>query len=113
MKINTETLNGLIRYCRDDKEDLDMIVKAIESFEDYHRSIIRQEITRRLFSGGAIEAEDYRNEMTERDRSRTLHHNAVLAQVKILNAIRRNRVRRAPIPQGGCQCGAGISAGIH
>ena len=48
--VNNDTLNGLIRHFKDDKDDLDMIVKAIETFEAYHQAIYRLEIMRRLFS---------------------------------------------------------------
>jgi len=87
MKINTESLNAIISHFKDDQDDLDMIVGAIESFEDYHRAIYRLEITRRLFSCKAIDADSYRSETVSRDRSRTVNHNAVLAQVNFLNRL--------------------------
>lgn len=83
--INNETLNGLIRHFRDDRDDLDTIVKAIELFESYHEAIYRLEITRRLFSCAAIDPEVYRAENVRRDRTRTVNHNAVIAQVNLLN----------------------------
>ena len=85
--VNNDTLNGLIRHFKDDKDDLDMIVKAIETFEAYHQAIYRLEITRRLFSLSAIDAETYRAETVERDRSRTVNHNAVIAQVGFINRL--------------------------
>lgn len=48
--INGETLNSLIRHYRDDQDDLDMIIKTLEAFEDYNRAIYHLEITRRLSS---------------------------------------------------------------
>ena len=87
MKINVETLNELIRRFGDDPDDLEMIVSALESFEEYHRTIFRQEITRRLFACGKLEGEDYRAEMSSRDKTRTRCHNAVSAQVNCLNRL--------------------------
>jgi len=87
MKINSETLNKMIVHFKDDRDDLEMIVAAMESFEDYHRAIYNLEITRRLFSCGAMESDEYRAETVERDRSRTFNHNAVLAQVNYLNRL--------------------------
>lgn len=87
MKINTDTLNELIRRFGDDKDDLEMIVGALESFEEYHRAIYRQEISRRLFACGKLEGEDYRSEATARDKTRTRNHNAVIAQVNMLNRL--------------------------
>lgn len=83
--INNETLNGLIRHFKDDKDDLEMIVKALSVFESYHEAIYELEITRRLFSCNVIDAETYRTEYANRDRTRTVNHNAVIAQVGFLN----------------------------
>lgn len=87
MQINDDTLNKLIAHFKDDEDDMAMIVSAIESFEDYHRAIYRLELTRRLFSCKAIDADTYRADAVERDRSRTVNHNAVLAQVNYLNRL--------------------------
>ena len=87
MKVNEEMLNKIIRHYRDDESDMEMITRALECFEEYHRAIYRLEITRRLHSCGAIESDRYRSETVERDRSRTLKHNAVIAQVNYLNRL--------------------------
>lgn len=87
MQINQDTLAKMIAHFKDDQDDLNMIRSAIESFEDYHRSIYKLEVTRLLFSCKAIEPDVYRAENTERDRSRTLQHNAVLAKVNFLNRL--------------------------
>lgn len=87
MRINSDILNELIVHFKDDEDDIAMIVSAIESFEDYHRAIYRLELTRRLFSCKAIDADTYRTDTVERDRSRTVNHNAVLAQVNYLNRL--------------------------
>ena len=85
MMVNIETLNSLLGHFRDDQEDIADIVHAMETFEDYHNAIYRLEITRRLFSCNAIESETYRSNTVERDRLRTYNHNAVIAQVNLLN----------------------------
>ena len=87
MPVNTDTLNGLIHHFREEQEDLDMIVNALEVFEEYHRAIYNLEITRRLFSCQAIDPETYRSETVRRDRTRTVNHNAVIAQVCWLNRL--------------------------
>ena len=83
--INGDTLNGLIRHFRDDRDDLYMIVRTLEAFEDYHRAIYQLEITRRLSSCDAIDPDTCRTETEQRDRTRTVNHNAVIAQVGMLN----------------------------
>lgn len=85
MTVNIETLNGLLRHFRNDQDDIKAIVHAMETFEDYQNAIYRLEITRRLFSCNAIESETYRSDTVERDRLRTYNHNAVIAQVNLLN----------------------------
>ena len=85
--VNNETLNGLIRHFKDDKDDLDMMVKSIEAFESYHQAIYQSELTRRLFSCDAIDSETYRSEYSSRDRTRSVNHNAVIAQVGFLNRL--------------------------
>ena len=85
MTVNNETLNSLLGHFRDDQEDIAAIVHAMETFEDYQNAIYRLEITRRLFSCNAIESETYRSDTVERDRLRTYNHNAVIAQVNLLN----------------------------
>lgn len=85
--VNAEALNGLIAYCKDDADDLDMVVKAMEVFEAYHQAVYRLEMTRRLFSCNAIDGDTYRSETTERDRTRTVNHNALIAQVNLLDRL--------------------------
>ena len=87
MSVNTDTLNGIIRYCKDDPDDMDMVVRAMEAFEDYHQAIYRLEITRRLYSCGALDPETYRTQTQDRDRTRTVAHNALLGQVSFLNRL--------------------------
>ncbi|MBQ2675088.1 MAG: DUF3232 domain-containing protein [Prevotella sp.] len=85
--MNNDTLNGLIRHFKDDKDDMDMIVNAIEVFESYHQAIYQSELTRRLFSCDAIDSDTYRSEYSSRDRTRSVNHNAVIAQVGFLNRL--------------------------
>lgn len=87
MPINRDILNQMIMHYREDADDLDMIVKAIDNFEDYHRAIYYMETIRRLFSCKAIDPDTYRIETMERDRCRTVNHNAVLAQVNLMNRL--------------------------
>ena len=95
--VNNETLNGLIRHFKDDRDDLEMIVRAVETFEDYHRAIYRLELTRRLFSCNAIDSDAYRSETVARDRTRTCRRGTGLCG----NGDRRQGVR--------ARCGACVS----
>ena len=54
------------------------------SFEDYHAAIYSME-TRKKLLRGTVEAQQYQEEITGMDRKRTDCHNAVLANVSMLN----------------------------
>ena len=87
MDVNGETVMKLFAAFRDDQETLEMIETALMTFETYHRAIYELEIKRRLYSGGAMEGEAYREMVTRLDSSRTISHNALLTQVNILNRL--------------------------
>ena len=87
MNVNVETLQKLFIAFRDDQEILEEIESALMTFESYHRAIYELEIKRRLYSGGAVEGDAYREMLTRLDRTRTINHNALLTQVNILNRI--------------------------
>lgn len=87
MNVHAETLQKLFVAFRDDPETLEYIDSALMTFESYHRAIYELEIRRRLYSGGAMEGEEYREMVTRLDRTRTIDHNALLTQVNILNRL--------------------------
>ena len=87
MNVNVETLQKLFIAFRDDQETLEEIESALMIFESYHRAIYELEIKRRLYSGGAVEGDAYREMLTRLDKTRTINHNALLSQVNILNRI--------------------------
>ena len=74
-------LMKLVDAIKDDSECLDMIYKCVKSFEDYHSAIFEMELKLKIFTG----MDDYRETASALDRSRTVNHNAVLANVNILN----------------------------
>lgn len=85
MNVNADTLKKLVAHYRDDREMIDAVLDALEAFEQYHSAIYALEIRRKLYADGAMESETYREEIPARDKTRTVRHNAVLTQVKILN----------------------------
>lgn len=87
MNVKTETIQKLFVAFRDDQETLETIESALMTFESYHRAIYELEVKRRLYSGGAMEGEAYREMITRLDKTRTINHNALLTQVNILNRI--------------------------
>ena len=87
MTVNQKTLDGMIRFFKDDSETLEAIVMALETFESYHQAIYQLEITRMLNSHGALDGSDYREQFLSRDATRTRNHDALLAQVNMLNRL--------------------------
>ena len=87
MSVNNDTLNRMIKFFQDDAETIEMIVKALETFEQYHQAIYTLEITRRLYSCKAIDSDEYRDQASLKDRTRNVTHNALLGQVNFLNRL--------------------------
>ena len=84
MAINRQTLDDLIESSKKDPELLDAVQDALKSFNDYHTAIYSME-TRKKFLIGAVETQRYQEEVASMDQRRTNCHNAVLANVSMLN----------------------------
>ena len=91
MKANGETIKSLIIAFRDDMEMMELLEDALRSFQEYHAAIYVLELKKQLYAGGGMEAEAYRAMVTELDRARTSHHNAVLVQVNVLNRMAKSQ----------------------
>ena len=87
MTCRAETLRELVTYFRDDRETLSDIENALLAFEGYHQAIYQMEISRRFTASADADAEAYRETVQRLDKSRTIAHNAVLTQVKLINRI--------------------------
>ena len=77
----------LIETNKDDLECLDLIFQCIKSFEDYHNAICEMEMKMKIYSGKSVGMDAYQDMISSLDRARTVNHNAVLANVNILNRI--------------------------
>ncbi len=86
MILNRQVLNLLIENCIKDPELTDAIQDALKSFEEYHKAIYFMETRKKLLIG-TVETLNYQEEVAEMDRKRTSCHNAVLANVNMLNRI--------------------------
>ena len=84
--MNRKALNDLIRSCKDDAELLKEVRDALLSFEEYHTAIYKMETKRKILEG-TMDARQFQEEITSLDRARTDCHNAVLANVSMLNRI--------------------------
>ncbi len=87
MNVNADTVQKLFVAFRDDPETLETIEYALMAFESYHQAIYELEIKKRLYSGGAMDADEYRDLISRLDKTRTINHNALLTHVNVLNRI--------------------------
>lgn len=85
MNLNAETIMKLLSAFSGDHEMIEMIENALLVFENYHKAIFDLEIRRKLYACGAMDAGEYREQIPKLDKTRTITHNAVLAQVRLLN----------------------------
>ncbi len=87
MQANHETISRIIECCKNDDDILEMLEQALESFQAYHAAIYKLEVQMKLFSHGGKDRDEYRSSIEELDKTRTINHNAVIANVTILNRI--------------------------
>ncbi len=83
--LNKETVNKLIELNKNDLESLEFIRSCIDSFEVYHRAVFDDQMFQTVYGGSAMDADEYRELRSSVDRTRTVHHNGVIANVNILN----------------------------
>lgn len=90
MDLNRDSLNALIRISVSDEDAYDLICGALKSFQEYHAAIYEMETAKTLLSAKGEDPEKYRQSIQSLDRARTVCHNAVLANVNILNRMAEN-----------------------
>ena len=83
--IKPDAIAMLIQHSKEDVELLEFIYGALKSFEEYHSAVIADQLFPLVYSGGGIDGEQYRTQRTSFDRQRTVAHNAVIANVNLLN----------------------------
>ena len=84
-KINPGAILALIRQSKDDSELLQFIDTALKSFEEYHAAVMADQLFPLIYSGGGIDGEQYRTQRSALDKNRTIAHNALIANVNLLN----------------------------
>ena len=90
MDLNRDSLNALIRISVSDEDAYDLICGALKSFQEYHAAIYEMETAKTLLSAKGEDPEKYRQSIQSLDRARTVCHNAILANVNILNRMAEN-----------------------
>ncbi len=85
--LNERTLHLLIDAFGNDADLLSLIDDCLSSFEAYHNAVYKLETYKMLHNGNIKNGEIYRDTVMELDRNRTVCHNAVIANVSILNGL--------------------------
>lgn len=83
--LDLQSVQALINAYKDDAEALELIRGILASFEDYHHAIFEEQTFPLLFSGSDMDGSTFREQRAATDRKRTAAHNAVIANVRILN----------------------------
>lgn len=85
--LNEKTLRSLIEMLGNDADLLSLIEDCLASFEAYHSAVYKLETYKKIHQGNIKNGEIYRDTVMELDRNRTICHNAVIANVAILNRL--------------------------
>ncbi len=81
-----DTIVKLIEIYKDDVKVLNAIERCIISFEEYHSCIFKMETWMKIYANTAS-SQDYKDNVTSLDKSRTLQHNALIGNVNLLNRL--------------------------
>ena len=84
-KLNANSINRLLAAGKNDLETLDFIKSCLESFEKYHKAVFDDQLFQLIYTGSALDGDNFREVRTAVDRTRTLNHNGLIANVRILN----------------------------
>lgn len=81
-----ETIEKLLEIYRDDDKILKIIERSITSFEEYHSEIFKMELWMKVYAR-SVTSDEYRDNVSKLDKSRTMLHNSVLGNVNLLNRL--------------------------
>ena len=96
--LNKESIIKIIAANRDDREMLDFVKGILDSFEQYHKAVFEEQLYGVIYNG-AIDGNEFRENRTSLDRTRTSFHNALLANVRVLNRM-ADQIGAAPVYDG-------------
>lgn len=83
--MDKERLTKLIASFSDDSEMLEIIYNCLISFEEYHKAVYELEVYKRVFNSDGRAERSILETAEAMDRTRTRCHDALIANVAILN----------------------------
>lgn len=87
MALTKDTIAKLAELYADDTEMLETLGDILKSFENYHAAIYEMETKMLIMNKNAYDTKDYQTMIENLDSSRTNSHNAVIANVSMLNRL--------------------------
>ena len=101
--LNESALKDLIRRLStsndpDDRDDFDIVTKAMESFHSYVDTVVKGE-TNLLLQAGSLDGQEYRDAVSQYDGDRHSAHERAISDVKLLNRL-ADREELSPVFTG-------------
>ena len=89
--LNESALKDLIRRLStsndpDDRDDFDIVAKAMEAFHHYVDTVVTGE-TKLLLQGSSLEGQEYRDAITQYDGDRHSAHEKAIGDAKLVNRL--------------------------
>ena len=89
--LNENALKDLIRRLStsndpDDRDDFDIVTKAMEAFHSYVDTVVKGE-TNLLLQAGSLDGQEYRDAVSQYDGDRHSAHERAISDVKLLNRL--------------------------
>lgn len=81
-----ESIGRLIDIYKDDDKILKTIERCVTSFEEYHSRIFEMELWMKIYSK-TVSGEEYKENVSLRDKARTMLHDSILGNVNLLNRL--------------------------
>lgn len=81
-----ESIGRLIDIYKDDDKILKTIERCVTSFEEYHSRIFEMELWMKIYSK-TVSGEEYKENVSLRDKARTMSHDSILGNVNLLNRL--------------------------
>ena len=101
--LNESALKDLIRRLStsndpDDRDDFDIVTKAMEAFHSYVDTVVKGE-TNLLLQAGSLDGQEYRDAVSQYDGDRHSAHERAISDVKLLNRL-ADREELSPVFTG-------------
>ncbi len=85
--LNETTIRTLIEQSRSNHQVLDLIKSSIESFEQYHQAVFKNQMIQIIYGAGALELDESHTGRAPADKAQEIYLNEVITDIWILNQL--------------------------